>query len=452
MVFARRLAARAAFLAGVSSFAFGVNGASAGSFGLHEQSAEALGESFAGVAAGAGGLSSMFWNPANLTQSPGFQTSTMVTLVSPRAVDTFTGTNPVGNLLGIGIAGSPGNNIGLALIPASYAGYQINDQLWAGVSVNTPFGAATKNPFGSAASLWGLTTQLFTIDITPELAYKINNWISVGFGVQAMYADARESQNIFLPSPPFGLGQQATSVLTGNSWGFGVTAGVTLTPVDGTQIGIGYRSQVSENLKGNVSTSIPSLVSVKASLTTPDSLSIGLKQRITPQINLLAGVEWTDWSRLTNITVTSTGTIVAPAPLGVVPGQTLLVQPLNYKDGWMFSLGGEYAWDPNLTLRAGLAYEQSPIDNSNRDVRILDANRVWASLGASYKVSSKLKFDVSYAHLFYQNGTIAIPATVGPPPNPATYNGSVSAHADIVSIGLTYRWDEPAVPALVAKY
>ncbi len=438
---------RSILLSSVCVFAMGAGSAFAGAFGLHEQSAEALGAAFAGVSAGAGGLSSMFWNPATLTQSPGIQTSTTLSAIVPYASDTYIASTLPGN----GARPSPGAVLNTPVaLPASYASYQVNDQLWAGISVNTPFGLSTKNAYGSAAGPWGLTTTIFTADITPELAYKINNWISVGVGLQIMYMEAREtSAAVVVPAsatPP-------VNVLKGNSWGVGFTAGVTLTPIEGTEIGLGYRSQVRQGLKGTVAgnTPFPGLIpftaQVSAPITLPDTVNLGLRQRITPQFTLLAGIEWTNWSRVQSLSVTSTA-VATPVPL---PAGTLLYfQNLAYRDGWMYSLGGEYKWDQNLTLRAGAAYEVSPITNANRDVRLLDSDRIWLSLGASYKVSSKLKLDVSYAHIFYASGTIAIPAAAAPG-LPFSYNGSISAHGDVISVGLTYRWDEPK-GAVVAKY
>lgn len=423
---------RKAILSGVCVTALGASGALAGGLGLHEQSAEALGESFSGVAAGAGGLSSMFWNPATITKSPGIQTSSSYSLIMPYASDTLVAApvNPAG-------LPSPGNTVGTALVPASYASYQLSDQWWVGVSVNTPFGSSTKNPYGSIAGPWGLSTTVFTMDVTPELAFKVNDWISFGLGVQAMYLEARETLATGLTPTP------GVAILKGSSWGFGVTAGVTITPMDGTEFGIGYRSQVRQELSGTFVgvPGAPASFSVGAPLTLPDSISAGIRQRITPQFTLLGGVEWTNWSKLQNLVVTSTN----PA----VPFTT--TQVLAYRDGWMFSLGGEYKWDQNLTLRAGAAYEISPVTNSNRDVRLLDSDRVWVSLGASYQVSSRIKLDLSYAHVFYQDGTIFRPAPTGFP-GAATYSGASSARGDIVAVGFTYRWDEPAAKALVAKY
>ncbi len=58
-------------------------GAQAGSFHVREQSARGMGQAYAGAAAGSAGLSSMFWNPATMTQSPGIQSSLIATGIIP---------------------------------------------------------------------------------------------------------------------------------------------------------------------------------------------------------------------------------------------------------------------------------------------------------------------------------------------------------------------------------
>ncbi len=429
--------------AGVCVAALGANGALAGSYGLHEQSAEALGESFAGVAAGAGGLSAMFWNPATLTNNAGMQSSSSLSLLIPYSAPTFTGTNAIGAFAGIP-ALSTGTNqfVAPVALPASYSSYQVNDKLWFGLAVNTPFGLSTKNPLGSSAELWGLTTTVFTTDINPQIAYKINDWISVGAGLQIEYMETRQTAALApIANPP-------VAQLKGSSWGVGFNLGVTVKPIDGTEIGIGYRSQVREGLTGNLTGVAPVAIPVSAPLTLPDSINVGLRQRISPQFTLLAGLEWTDWSKEQSLVVSSNGGGIVPA------GAVIQTLAFNYRDGWMFSLGGEYKLDQRWTLRAGVAYEQSPVTNANRNVTLLDSDRYWLSLGASYQYNEKLKFDISYAHVIYASGTISIPASAATAlftPYPITYNANSAARGDVVSIGFTYRFDTP-VAAVVAKY
>ncbi len=405
----------------------------AGGFAPREQSAEAQGASFAGVAAGAGGLSAMFWNPATMTNMPGWQSSWTLAGILPYSQNTPAPGTPTAAL------GATGNQGGSALLPASYASYQFNDQIWVGLALNTPFGLGTKNQRPSAPQLWGLTTTLMSEDINPNIAFKVNEWISIGVGLQVMYFKVRQTQATApVPAPN-------TAILSGDSWGVGFTGGITLKPMAGTEIGIGYRSMVRQNIKGNiVSATLPGGSNpVGARLDLPEIVTIGLRQRIAPQFTLLAGFEWSNWRRVQQLRVTSTGGLV---PVGTV----LALQNLNYKNGWMVSGGGEYQWTPQWTFRAGLAYEKAPLDDSNRGVTLLDSDRIWTSIGASYKYNQKLSFDFAYSHVFVKSGTVNIPATVT---LPLPYTGTSRARVDILSVGLNYRWDDPKVAApIFAKH
>src|ERR1039457_4131626 len=103
--------------------------ANAGGLAVREQSAYGQGSSYAGVAAG-GSLSSMFWNPATLTQTPGFQSESVLSGLIPSTVNTATSGTGVGT----------GNVAISALVPSSYYSYQFSQKLWLGLSVNAPFG------------------------------------------------------------------------------------------------------------------------------------------------------------------------------------------------------------------------------------------------------------------------------------------------------------------------
>ena len=93
--------------------------AEAGAFAIREQSATGQGMSFAGVAAGSGGVSSIFWNPATITMKPGWWTELHVSAVAPRTEITPTlGTNPF--LLPLGASGDASLD---AIVPA------MNDQV-----------------------------------------------------------------------------------------------------------------------------------------------------------------------------------------------------------------------------------------------------------------------------------------------------------------------------------
>jgi len=397
--------------------------AKAGGFAVHEQSAYFQGMSFAGAAAG-GDLSGMFWNPAVMTQFAGVNSYTSISGILPFASNSPT----AGPLLALGGT----NNVGdQALVPGSYFSYQLNPSLWLGMSVNAPFGLSEHFPDAWAGRDYGAgTTFLRTYNASPSIAYRLNDWISVGVGVQIQYAKA--GLNHFLTI----LGGNVN--LSGDGWGYGFTAGVTLMPMSGTTIGLGYRSAINQKIDGSLATPIGAF-GASTTVNLPDMVSLGIRQRINPQLTLLGTVEWTNWSRI--------GTsVISASPL---PASPLLTLPFDYKDGWFFSAGAEYQATDRLTLRTGLAYEISPVTDSVRMPLVPDNDRFWASIGATLQITRSLSADLAYSHIWVRDPTINISAASGNPwfaTTGVTYIGDVSAHVDILSIGIKYRWDEPKAP------
>jgi long-chain fatty acid transport protein len=215
--------------------------ASAGGFAIREQSVESQGASFAGSAA-FGGLSSMYWNPAAAANKDGMNFDSNYTVILPKADIHVKG----GTATGIG---NDSGNIGSkALVPASYANYQFanyDPNLYIGVGLNSPFGLSTEpdNEKYKGAVL-GRTSKLFTLNVNPNLAYKVSPSLTLGAGVQMMYANGT-----FKFASGSGVGP--TSGFEGTGVAFGATAGLMYTPTAGTSIGLGYRSRMNEKLEGN---------------------------------------------------------------------------------------------------------------------------------------------------------------------------------------------------------
>ena len=431
----------------------------AGAFGLREQSATGQGLSFAGAASGGAGLGSMFWNPATMTDFNGVQASATGTFILPYAKLTnltgsgagYAGVNALG---GTSSSGDEGMD---AFLPAGYFSWQINDQLWAGLSVNAPFGLTTKPDSNWSGRSYNSTTSLRTMTVTPTLAYKINDFFSVAAGVSYMSLNARYTSAAPALANPANWGVLGIDG-DGSAWGY--TLGATIKPTNSTEIGIGYRSEMRVDLKGDffggaaaaagagISTALATAafdVPVQAKLPLPQSVNLGIKQVINPQWTVLAGLEWTNWSVLKSPAVLkqSTGTAHALFATGL---------PFNYQDGWYASLGAEYKWNPNLTLRGGVGYEWSPVKDSERSVRLPDNDRLWTSLGFGYKLNEQLNIDFGYTHIFPKSTKVNInSANSNYKASYGVYFGNLLTDADtridIVSLGVTYRFDTPAKPA-----
>ncbi len=193
MTFYRGLKALLMAGGGVAALVAATSDANAGGFALREQSAWGQGTSYAGVAAG-GSLSSMFWNPATMTQVPGIQSESVLSGILPSSSNTPA---PVARGSGLGGTGNTGED---ALVPSSYYSWQFRPDMWLGLSVNSPFGLSVKFPIGWAGSEYAAgSSYLKTYNSTPSFAYRINDLISVGVGVQVQYAKADLSQGVVRP-------------------------------------------------------------------------------------------------------------------------------------------------------------------------------------------------------------------------------------------------------------
>jgi len=382
--------------------------ASAAGFAIREQSAEGLGASFAGVAAGTDGLSSMFWNAATMTlhEDEGFQSESNYSLIVPYS----RAKNGVG---GLGGSGDSGNIAELVFAPASYYVYQVNDRLFVGLGLNSPFGLSTESDVW-AGSRHGSESSLFTFNANPNVAYKLSDDISVSAGFQLQYADV----NFETVDPATGA---MVDNVEGDDFGVGFTAGVLFTPSDTTQVGLGFRSMIEHNLDGNGFVG-QYAGGMTVPLDTPEIVTLGIRQEIDERWTAMAGVEWTNWSRFKNLTVYSD------------PGGGMLsTTPEKWKDSWFVSLGGEYAYSDALTLRAGVAYEDSGVPDATRTPRIPDNNRYWVSVGATWQVNDWLKANLAYSHAFVEDGDVAL---TGPPSLTATFKQSI----DIVSASAAIDW------------
>jgi len=413
----------------------------AGAFGIQDQSTYWEGSAFAGAAAG-GTPSSMFWNPATMTQNAGLSADISFTGIIPWATNTVTS----GTLAALGGTNNMANS---AFVPSGAATWQLTQNLWVGVSLNAPFGLSTDFPNAWAGRDYALSSDLRTYNASPSVAVKLNDWISIGVGAQIQYA----IQDLQTGLSAVSLSEFADA--HGNGWGYGATAGVTLTPTPDTKLGLGWRSAINQDINATLITSpvvLPpisgsTLGAVTSTLKLPDMVTGSFSQRLSNQFTLLGTVEWTDWSRIgTSTALQPSG---APATILGVPFSV----PFQYKDGWFFSLGGEYRYDARLLLRGGVAYEISPVTDQVRTPEVPDTNRVWLSLGASYLVAPNLNLDVGYSHIFMQDAPINITATSGNPfyNGVTSYTGTVSPHIDILTLGLRYQWYQPETKPLITK-
>lgn len=382
----------------------------AGGFAVREQSTSGLGAAFAGNAAGYD-LSTIFWNPAGVAiAGPGVTTESHAALIIPDSEVTslnapYTdGANDIGKV---------------ALVPGSYAAYRINDKWTVGYGFNAPFGLGTE----ADRKVWGgdfifRESELTTYNFNPVVGYQVSPTLAVGLGVQVQYSELRLDQAAG-PNGP-------SAKLKGDDWSYGFTAGLLWRPTEGTSIGIGYRSMVEVELEGGLTLPTPGFPTtpISADLDQPEIATISLRQSISERTRFLATFEWTNWSRLDVV------------PIVGSPG---LAIEANWDDGYFLSSGLEYDYSDKLTVRAGVAYEWSPVQEpEQRLAYVPDSDRVWLSVGATYKWNEQTSIDLAYTHIFVEDGDILAESPA--PGMLPDYRGEADSSVDIIGVSVKTKW------------
>ena len=156
----------------------------------------------------------------------------------------------------------------------------------------------------------------------------------------------------------------------------------------------------------------------------PDSFSVSGFHQVSDKWDFMADATWTGWSvfQQLNILKASGASLGAPTPE-------------KWKDTWRVSLGASYHYNEAWTARTGLAFDQAPVQDAYRTVRIPDANRTWLSFGGQYKPDKSDAIDFGYAHLFVSNAPLSQNAAVNTDLAGKGYLlGSYNNSVDILSV------------------
>ena len=398
----------------LTGIAVAVSSAYAAGFQLSEQSSLGLGRAFAGAGIVGDDLSAVFYNAAGMTLLPGTQIqagSVYIDVDAPFTADAGWTNN--GRLKG-------------QAIPAGYITHQVNDQLWLGLGMTVPFGMGTEYGEYWQNAGKGNQSMIMTIDINPNVAYKVSDKLSVGAGVSLQYAKAElgQAKMIGIQNPRTGEHLGIDSVVNGDSWSWGWNVGLMYQPTETLRFGLAYRSNVCHDAEGDlkISSNIPDGYGTASALAaalsgtyddfkvrvrTPDTIMATATWEATDDLRLSGLVRWAKWSNLGSLHIHSSGIqlknmAMSMNPTTGVPANTSDIQENVYewKDTWLFSVGADYRLNNQWTIRGGLAYETGAVDKEElRPATIPDVDRVWFSLGGTYKYNKQIQIDFGATYL-----------------------------------------------------
>ena len=443
----------------------GVSQAHAAAFALIEQNGSGLGNAYAGAAAAAEDASTIHFNPAGMSLLPGGkQFAFGVDLINPSFKFGDNGSLASGTGIPVGAAlrplGSTGGDAGsLAAVPHFYFAMDVAKDWKIGVGVGAPFGLKTEYSGDWEGRFQGIKSDIKTINVNPTVSYKVNDKVSLGFGLNYQRIDAELTQAVNYVAGTFGGVLAATGSLAAagavagaipaasaegtvaikgsdSAWGYNLGAMFQLSPQ--TRLGVAYRSSIKYNVAGTANFSgtpagLPAAAAagfssgnVSADIKVPDTLSLALNHQLNQKWTLLGDLTWTGWAKLKELRfVRDTGV-------------TLGATPENFRNTLRAGIGAIYRYNDQWSSKVGLAYDQTPVNNIDRTPRLPDENRTWLSIGGQYRPSKATTLDFGYAHLFVRDASIN--QNAGSTPGYGMLTGNYKNSADILGVQFSYRF------------
>jgi long-chain fatty acid transport protein len=366
--------------------------------------------------------SAAYWNPAALVQLDGMQIATNLhgLLINTKLKDK--GSKDLQGVLTSGLKDKK-NPFDLAVVPNLYLSYEVAKDWRIGLAVNSTYGL--KNEY--AADQFNLfdaeKSDLFTLNVAPVVAYKFNDYISVGAGLDITYMNAE------LVNHPFIL-RSGKLTIKGKDFAFGGHAGIFVKPMDELKLGLSYHSRMKYVLEGTSSSKDPLLLSLltggavsglsvddTATFYTPDMITASVEAKVMKDLKLSAMVRYVVWSVFDKI------------DFKVLPDKDF-----KYEDAMSFSVGMDYKLMDNIDVKAGYMYEDTPTTKAHRTSSVPDSVRHWATLGMTYHFNKDVSVDMAYAHVFYED------AEIDRVEGASRLYADVKGHADIVSVGLNMKF------------
>ena len=431
----------------VMAFAVGIAGAQeaeASGFAIRENSAEALGTAFAGNGSSATFLSTIFNNPAGMTHFTGDRAQVDASFILPSSRFEGSASQTLGGTTFPITGDGSGNGDQSAFVPAGYFLHSFSPDFKFGLALTSPFGLETKYPENWVGRYFAIKSSLETVDLNPNLAYRVNNWLSIGGGFSVQYLNAELTNGI--DQAAFGAGD-GRARLTGEDFGYGYNAGILVEPWESTSFGLTYRSRIRHDVQGqadftNISPGLAAAAgatvqssNAEGTLVTPDNIDFSITQRVTDKLRVGMDLQWTGWGVFDTLGFHRTSGAAAGANIGTTT-------PEHFRDTWFASVGGTYSLDDNWTFRAGVAYDQTPVTDFYRTVRLPDSDRYWLAAGVGYKFSDGFSVDFGLAHIFMPDASIAnsVNSTTTVAGGSATISGTYKNQIDLISLQTRFRF------------
>lgn len=461
-----------------SALALGIAGvlafgqAQASGFQLRESSVKNVGRAFSGMAVADDDASVVVNNPAAMVNLDQTTVQVDVTVIDLDADFSGGGNTRLGTPLVGGDGGDPGDPTAVPQISAVFPMHDTLEGLTIGASIGAPFGLATEYDPNWVGRYNAVKSEVKTVDFTLSAALQLHERFSVGLGViyersEVTLSNALDLGSLMAMTGVPGTGPQSHdgfASVEGEDNSFGWLAGFQWKPTDKLSIGFSHRSEIDHDLEGDMDFTtpatfqaaqegyrqqvaflstlpaddprralIPTLTvlgngfvdsAVTSELILPQVDTLSFKYQFSDTFRMMADAQWTGWSSLAEVNIDYEN-----------PYQPNTVEPFDWNDTWLWSLGAEWDINERFTLRGGFALDESPTHIETRTPRLPDHDRKIASIGMTWRISDAFSVDAAYQRIDSNGPNVNVESS-----SASTLQGHWDVTADLFAVAAQYRF------------
>ena len=290
-----------------------------------------------------------FYNPAGMTKLEGNQVIVGFGAIFPRVEFELDPSIDGGN------GGQAGNTV--PILTAAYV-HSFSERFKFGVALFPAAGAGLEYDPDWAGNNQAITSEIAALSLSPTLAYRVNDWFSIGGGLNLM-ATALETSVA-------GLGPNATIKIDGTDTQVSFNLSMMFEPGDKTRLGLAYVSETEFDYAGDVTRTPGDLTApVNTTLTLAQLLRLGVHHDLSEKWAITGTLGWENWSALENQFIS----------VGEVGTATL---PRNWDDTYRIGAGFHRRVGDPWLVRFGVNYDSSPTEAKDRtaDLPVDDQLRI----------------------------------------------------------------------------
>ncbi len=311
-----------------------------------------------------------------------------------------------------------------------YGAYKLKEKLAIGLSVNSPYGTGIKWADDWEGRYIVQEAELKTLFVQPTASYRISEKFSIGLGFVYAHAKATYSKAIDVATTTSSYGK---ANFDGKANNIGLNAGIMIKFNESLQMGLAYRSKINMSIKGdaqftnipsNLSNQIPASADFSSRMRLPSVLSLGIVYQLTKEIKLSFETNITSWNKFDSLNFEFSSQYAELNENGR--------SGRKYKDAVAVRLGMQYAVHKKLDVRAGVAYDQTPVKNGYVTPDNPDANKYVFAAGITLKATEKIDIDFGYLFETLKERQDTNSETL--------FKGSYNTIANCIGLGINFKF------------